>query len=74
MDILDSAEIDMPCPQCGHENTKTLGWLKHNKHMVCAGCSEVIAVDSSAMKESFKAVGQKLEDLGQNLSRLGKRR
>lgn len=38
---LDSGAFDIPCPECGHKNRKTVGWLKTHKQFVCAGCRKV---------------------------------
>jgi len=35
---LDDREIAFECPKCGHEIRKTIGWLKANQGLTCAGC------------------------------------
>jgi predicted RNA-binding Zn-ribbon protein involved in translation (DUF1610 family) len=35
---LDDREIAFNCPKCGHENRKTIAWLKANHSFTCAGC------------------------------------
>jgi len=35
---LDDREIAFKCPKCGHDIRKTIGWLKANQNLACAGC------------------------------------
>lgn len=55
-DFLDhDAEIGVPCPGCGHETAKSIGWLKANDEMVCAGCGETINFTASFRKSLSEA-------------------
>ncbi|ETR76387.1 hypothetical protein X566_17830 [Afipia sp. P52-10] len=35
------AEIKIPCPHCGHEMRKQIGWLRANATFTCPGCKRV---------------------------------
>ena len=72
MNLFDNAELAIPCPQCGHEAEKTIGWLKSHEQMTSPGCGSVIALDSAELKKGIEAAEKSLRDFGRNLSRLGK--
>lgn len=73
MSLFDKAEIAIPCPQCGHESKKTIGWMKSHENMQCPGCGSVITLDSAELKKGIASAEKSLKDFGKNLSRLGKR-
>ena len=30
--------VVVKCPECGHENRSTVGWLKYSQSLKCTGC------------------------------------
>lgn len=36
VNLFDSTRVDIPCPACGHNSSKTIGWLEANKDSVVA--------------------------------------
>ncbi|MDX0408504.1 hypothetical protein GOL30_33000 [Sinorhizobium medicae] len=44
--MLNSEEIDIPCPECGHEASKTVDWVKANDELSCRRCGSVINLEN----------------------------
>ncbi|HEV7308382.1 hypothetical protein [Ensifer sp.] len=38
-------EIDIPCPECGHENSQRVAWVKANDELPCEQCGSAIALE-----------------------------
>ncbi len=72
--ILDSAEIGVPCPGCGHETKKSVGWLRSHDELVCSGCGETIRLDDEGFRAGLDSADKAMGDFKRNLARLNKRR
>ena len=46
--------IPFPCPNCGTEIRKTIGWFLRNDHIGC-GCGVHMHVDASALRAGLAA-------------------
>ncbi len=44
----DADEWPIPCPECGHETRKQIGWLKDNSSLSCPRCGFVGEFDTEA--------------------------
>ncbi|MDP2322539.1 MAG: hypothetical protein Q8N51_00725 [Gammaproteobacteria bacterium] len=42
--LFDDTLLSLPCPNCGHETPKTIGWLKTHDEYTCA-CGGLIKLD-----------------------------
>lgn len=71
--ILDDASIDIPCPQCGKETSKSIGWIKANQEFACPGCGNTIRLDSEAAIRELQKADNALDDLRAALKNFGKR-
>ena len=63
MAAIRDAQISFPCPKCGDEIRKSLGWLDDHDTVVCDTCDTRIGLH----KKDFQAVSQidrKLTELG----------
>jgi uncharacterized membrane protein len=43
---IESREFRFQCPNCGHDLRQTIGRLKANERMICAGCNVGINIDT----------------------------
>ncbi len=71
--FLDQQEIDIPCPQCGHESSKSVRWLQANERFTCA-CGAVIVLEHEQFRAGIKQAEKSLNELGETLAKLGKPR
>jgi hypothetical protein len=55
--MFEQAELGIECPKCGHENKKTVAWIKAHNSLTCAGCNETIRLDK---RESLSMLSSKL--------------
>jgi hypothetical protein len=65
---LDSGRVDLPCPECGYKNRKTVGWLKTHNQFVCAGCRKV-TIDTRGFRQGMRKVDAELDKLTKRLSK-----
>lgn len=65
---LDRETIDIPCPECGHKNRKSVGWLKSHKQFTCAGCRKV-TIETSNFGKEMRKVDTALSDLTKRLNK-----
>lgn len=62
----DNFPFDLVCPQCGTKHEKTLGWLKRDDQLVCAGCRRTIRSfgDLDALRQHLRQLEELLGQLG----------
>ena len=65
---LDDGAFDIPCPECGHKNRKTLGWLKTHKQFTCAGCGNV-TIETGSFREGMRKVDAAIGKLDKRLNK-----
>jgi len=71
--ILDDQSVDIPCPNCGHDNRRKIRWLKANKILICAACRERIHLESKQFLRSVKDAEKAVDDFARGIKRLDKR-
>lgn len=64
--LLDNAEIKIPCENCGHKTTKTIGWIKSNKEFKCS-CGTHITITTDQFKREIVKVEKAYSDLQRTL-------
>jgi len=47
--------VPIPCPNCGTEIPKTIGWLLSNDHIGC-GCGARLRIDASPLRADLAAL------------------
>ncbi|QQF02875.1 hypothetical protein [Sinorhizobium meliloti] len=72
--MLETAEIGVPCPKCGHKTTKTIAWIKAHDDFACSGCGATIAVEANELVAGIQKAEQSLAKLRKSLGQFGKRR
>ena len=50
----EDQSIPFPCPNCGTEIQKTVGWFLRNDHIGC-GCGAHLRIDASALRAGLAA-------------------
>jgi len=63
--VLDNAEIEFQCPNCGFFNTVTLRQIRLGEIIICSGCHETIKLidkDVSTERAIIK-IKKSLQDL-----------
>lgn len=66
---LQANKIDVDCPKCSHKNTKTLGWLRANRLLTCAGCGEDITLDTAGLEAGYQSALREARKLDETLSK-----
>jgi transcription elongation factor Elf1 len=66
--MLDDANIDFDCPQCGHKITKTIGWLTSHKNTTCPGCSVTIDLDTDDLSRGIKEIDKALDSFPKEIT------
>lgn len=69
---LDSHRISLTCPQCAKKFEETIGRLKNNPKVVCAGCGTTIQIEADELRRSVASVQKQMDALGKALGNLGK--
>ena len=49
--VIPGQQVAVRCPQCGHQRTQSLAWIRSNKRMTCNSCGtkfETSQFDSAA--------------------------
>ncbi|MBY5585326.1 hypothetical protein [Rhizobium leguminosarum] len=72
--MFDKQTIDIPCPKCGHETTKTIAWIKAHNDFVCAKCGSMITIDKEEILAGLKKAKASLAKFGKSIGKMGKRR
>ena len=53
---IDANVIHFQCPRCGFELQQTIGLLKAEKRIVCAGCKVNINIDTARLVAATEAM------------------
>lgn len=61
--LFDDADIDVPCPGCGHENRKTMRWLRDNTQMTCGGCGQPVILENQQLRRDMDDLDQSFGEL-----------
>jgi transcription elongation factor Elf1 len=69
---LDGAEIGIPCPGCGHNTKKSIGWLKTQNQLTCGGCGKVIELESSNFRQGMREVDASIKKLTDTFKKFGR--
>ena len=40
--VIPGQQVATCCPQCGHQRTQSLAWIRSNKRMLCSRCGTKI--------------------------------
>lgn len=70
--MFDNATISIPCPSCGKESQKTIGWLKAHDHFTCTACDQTITLEKEQLLSGLKSAEKSLADFRRSLGKLGK--
>lgn len=70
--MLDSQAITIPCPNCGHQLSQTIGKLKTDPELTCTKCSTRFKVDATDMRREIAKVENALANLRRTLGKVGK--
>lgn len=68
--LLDRAEIDIPCTNCGRKTKKAIGWLKMNRQFRCM-CGTDIHLDTSQFRSEIAKVDGAHASLLRSLKKFG---
>ncbi len=69
---LDAAEIELTCPQCGHQFKETLGRLKNDPKLVCPGCSSTIAIEAEGLRDGLESAQESVADFAASIQKLSR--
>lgn len=71
--LLDSAEIEIPCPDCGHKTTKSIGWIKAHSDFTCAGCNSNVHLNRGQFLGELRKVDSAVDGLKRTIDRINER-
>ncbi|GGZ83171.1 hypothetical protein GCM10007161_13290 [Ignatzschineria indica] len=60
---LNDMPIEIPCPDCSHKISETIGNLKKNPTLECPVCGFQFKVNADELKESIKSAEMMLNQL-----------
>ena len=60
---LDSAEIELPCGNCGRKTKKSIGWVKSNRSFNCS-CGSRVEFDPNQFRQQIAKIENALRGLG----------
>lgn len=69
--LLDSAEIEIPCENCARKTKKSIGWIKSHNNFTCT-CGTIITIDANQFKTEFAKVEKSIATLQKTLKNFGK--
>lgn len=67
MSLFENAEVEIPCPNCGHKTAQKVGWLKHNTQFTCGGCGRAIEVDSRKLHAGLDSAAKSIDEFRRRL-------
>jgi len=67
--FFDKQSLGIPCPSCGHETKKSVGWIKLNDHFECVGCGQNVHLQRDKLLRDIKKVEKSLAEFGKGLGR-----
>lgn len=70
--MFDSEEIDIPCPECGHEVSKTVDWVKENDELSCRRCGSIVELENEKHFLIIEHVTQSITKLRRSLANFPK--
>lgn len=71
--FLDDQTIAIPCPGCGEKNEKSVGWLKANDELTCAGCGQAVHLQRDKLLAGLKGIEEQIAEFQKTGSDAGKR-
>ena len=61
--LFDAVEVDIPCPNCGHEAKHTVGWLRIHKNVHCSYCGRRSDIDMGDIIQALEALDHAWDNL-----------
>ena len=61
--LFDAVEVDIPCPNCGHEAKHRVGWLRMHKNVHCAYCGRRSEIDMEEAIQALEALDHAWDNL-----------
>ncbi len=56
-------EIRFQCPNCGQDLHQTIGRIKANEHMTCAGCGIGINIDTNKLAKAADEIQKAMDKM-----------
>jgi transcription elongation factor Elf1 len=73
MGYLDRQEVSILCPGCKRENITTVGWIKANDVVHCAGCGKNITLQRNNFLPKLEKAEKAVDAFLEEVRTLGKR-
>jgi len=65
--VIPGQQVATCCPQCGHQRTQSLAWIRSNKRMLCSRCGTKI--DTAVFDTAAPSAAAGITALGKKLSK-----
>ncbi|WP_152024981.1 hypothetical protein [Candidatus Filomicrobium marinum] len=69
---LSSAPMSIPCPSCGREIKKTVGYFKLHSDVGCTSCGARIALDNSEFRRNVNRADRELSKLNREVDKFNR--
>lgn len=69
--IIDGAEIEIPCENCGRKTNKSIGWIKTNTNFIC-DCGTRIVLDSDKLRREISKADRAIDEFQAQLKKFNK--
>jgi uncharacterized Zn finger protein len=70
-DIIDDAEIELQCENCGRKTKKSIEWIGDRDEVAC-GCGTMIPVDASKFRKERVKAESEFDGVRGLMEKLGK--
>jgi uncharacterized Zn finger protein len=67
--MFDNEEIGIPCPECGHETSRPVAWVKANDELPCRRCGTAIVLENEKHLLTIEQVAQNMTKLRRSLAK-----
>ena len=67
MGFFDSQTIEIPCPDCGKEHPKTIGWIKTHSDLTCS-CGVKIELDKGEFVRQIARIEKSLDSIPREIT------
>jgi transposase-like protein len=62
-DLFDDQCIEIPCSDCGHEEQKTIAWIRANDRYSCSSCGAAIILQSEKLLAGLDEANKRISEI-----------
>lgn len=69
---LSSSPMSIPCPSCGREIKKTIGYFKSHSYVGCTSCGQRIALDNARFRRGVDRADREMSKLNREVEKFNR--